>query len=186
MTLIRLSGSQFSAKEKEKDGFRALWCRHKPADKPDAGIPFDTEDAMFTPPVAPPRRPSSQYSLETPVFAQSVSRDDLTPTPPPPDRPPVRTIFRFLSVAFNVRSQSHRRLQQHRVIPLEEDMRRLFQECKIARGNADVLSQTLAFAKPDALATGLIPVSLSSFHHVRCVTNAVFRNSLQSVALLKS
>ena len=77
-------------KEKDKDGFRALWCRLKPADKPETGIPFDTEDAMFSPPVAPIRRPSSQYSLETPIFAQTFSRDDLSPTPPPIERSPVR------------------------------------------------------------------------------------------------
>jgi hypothetical protein len=132
-------------KEKDKDGFRALWCRLKPADKPETGIPFDTEDAMFSPPVAPIRRPSSQYSLETPIFAQTFSRDDLSPTPPPIERSP---------------PQSRRRYQQ-RVIPPEEDIRRLFQECKIARGNADVLSQTLAFAKPDALDADLIPEFLS-------------------------
>jgi hypothetical protein len=78
-------------KEKDKDGFRALWCRLKPADKPEAGVPFDTDDAMFSPPVVSLPRPLSQYSLETPIFAQSFSQDDLSTTPPPPERSPVRT-----------------------------------------------------------------------------------------------
>ncbi len=40
----------------EKDtGFRGLWRKIKPADKPEEGIPFDTDDAMFSPPVANPR-----------------------------------------------------------------------------------------------------------------------------------
>lgn len=77
-------------KEKDKDGFRALWCRLKPADKPEAGIPFDTDDAMFSPPVVPPPRPLSQYSLETPIFAQTFPQDDLSTTPPPSEHPPVR------------------------------------------------------------------------------------------------
>ncbi|KAF8553627.1 hypothetical protein OG21DRAFT_1463829 [Imleria badia] len=141
---ITSSRSQSVGKEKDKDGFRALWCRLKPADKPEAGVPFDTEDAMFSPPVVSLPRPLSQYSLETPIFAQSFARDELSPTPPPLERRP-----------------SGRRYQQQRVIPPDEDIRRLFQECKIARGNADLLSQTLAFAKPDALDADLIPEFLN-------------------------
>jgi len=34
----------------EKDEFRGLWKRVRPLDKPEEGIPFDTEDAMFQPP----------------------------------------------------------------------------------------------------------------------------------------
>ena len=88
------AGSQLAGKEKDKDGFRVLWCRLKPADKPEAGIPFDTDDAMFSPPVVSLPRPLSQYSLETPIFAQSFSQEDLSSTPPPPERPPVRTYSR--------------------------------------------------------------------------------------------
>ncbi|KAF8130374.1 hypothetical protein EV363DRAFT_1399531 [Boletus edulis] len=127
-------------KDKDKDGFRALWCRLKPADKPDSGVPFDTEDAMFSPPVVSLPRPLSQYSLETPIFAQSFSRDALSPTPPPPVHPSPQSRGRY----------------QQRVIPPEEDMQRLFQECSIARGNADLLFQSLAYAGPDALDAGLI------------------------------
>lgn len=122
-------------KEKEKEGFRGLWCRLKPADKPDGGVPFDTDDAMFSPPVTSLRRPSSQYSLETPTFAQQTFSVGVTPTAPPVDR--------------NV--QPHARRNHRNIIPVEEDIQRLFQECKIARGNANVLSDALAFAKPDAL-----------------------------------
>lgn len=115
---------------------------------------------MFSPPVVSLPRPLSQYSLETPIFAQSFAREDLSPTPPPSEHPPVRISFgRFYRALFTDQLQSGRRYQQQRVIPPEEDIRRLFQECKIARGNADLLSQTLAFAKPDALDADLIPVS---------------------------
>jgi len=34
---------------------------------------------------------------------------------------------------------------------LDEDMRRLFQECKIGQGNASLLSQALISAKPEDL-----------------------------------
>lgn len=61
-------------------------------------------------------------------------------------------------VSYNHHQSQSRRRYEERVIPPEEDIRRLFQECKIARGNADLLSQALGFAKPDALNGGLIPV----------------------------
>ncbi|EDR09700.1 uncharacterized protein LACBIDRAFT_319064 [Laccaria bicolor S238N-H82] len=35
-----------------RDGFRGLWRRVKLYDKPDKGIPFDTDDAMFHPPAS--------------------------------------------------------------------------------------------------------------------------------------
>ena len=45
----------------------------------------------------------------------------------------------------------HKTSSRHRVIPPEEDMRRLFQECKVGSGNASLLSEALAFAKPEDL-----------------------------------
>ncbi|KIJ60449.1 hypothetical protein HYDPIDRAFT_139136 [Hydnomerulius pinastri MD-312] len=147
---ITSSRAQLGGKDKDKEGFRALWCRLKPADKPESGVPFDTDDAMFSPPVASLPRPLSQYSLETPTFAQQTfARDQLAPTPPPIERTPTGQL------------QTRRRRQQQRVIPLDEDIRRLFQECEFARGNAELLSGTLAFAKPDALDSDLIPEFLA-------------------------
>ncbi|KAG0707207.1 hypothetical protein DFH29DRAFT_52722 [Suillus ampliporus] len=46
-----------SHRDRDRDGLRALWTRLKPADKPDVGIPFDTEDAMFSSPIVPTRPP---------------------------------------------------------------------------------------------------------------------------------
>jgi len=37
----------------------------------------------------------------------------------------------------------------------------LFQECKIAKGNATVLSEMLAFAKPEQIDKSVIPVRVS-------------------------
>ncbi|KAK7049962.1 Rho guanine nucleotide exchange factor [Paramarasmius palmivorus] len=52
----------------EKDtGFRGLWKKVKPHDKPDEGVPFDTDDAMFNPPVmAPGNRSSMVYNQSLP------------------------------------------------------------------------------------------------------------------------
>lgn len=49
------------------------------------------------------------------------------------------------------------------MIPPEEDMRRLFQECKVGRGNASLLSEALKFAKPQELnRKGIIRVRQSA------------------------
>jgi hypothetical protein len=40
---------------------------------------------------------------------------------------------------------------RNRIIPPDEDIRRLFQECKIAQGNASLLSQALTLTKPEDL-----------------------------------
>ncbi|EGN94845.1 hypothetical protein SERLA73DRAFT_187914 [Serpula lacrymans var. lacrymans S7.3] len=128
--------SSSRGKDRDKDGFRHLWRRLKPADKPDEGIPFDTEDAMFSPPIM---RPSSQYSIEAPVYPQ-----DVVVSPPILER----------SLTMPQRRRSPR--LKHKIIPLEEDIRRLFQECKIGQGNANLLSEALAFARPEDLEKDLI------------------------------
>ncbi|KAG2361369.1 hypothetical protein BDR07DRAFT_1359012, partial [Suillus spraguei] len=105
--------SPFSLKDRDRDrdSFRNLWMRLKPADKPDVGIPFDTEDAMFSPSIVPPIK----------------------------ERP------------------SRKNRHQRGIIPPEENIKRLFQECKIAKGNATVLSEMLAFVKPGQIEGSLIP-----------------------------
>ncbi|KAH7927218.1 hypothetical protein BV22DRAFT_301234 [Leucogyrophana mollusca] len=89
-------------KDGERDEFLKLWRRLKPDGQPDDGVPFDTDDPMFSPMITQPRVHHPQ---------------DI-----PGNRP--------------------------RVIPVEEDIRRLFKECKIARGNAGLLSTALAFTNP--------------------------------------
>ncbi|TFK17459.1 hypothetical protein FA15DRAFT_676054 [Coprinopsis marcescibilis] len=113
-------------KGSDKDGFRGVWLRVKPADKPDEGIPFDSEDAIFNP---PPSR-ASQYEIPQVMYQQaSPLPGNDSPAPKP--------------------QKSHR--SRNRIIPPDEDIRRLFQECKIGLGNASLLSQALAVAKPNEI-----------------------------------
>jgi len=51
------------ASGKKDSGFRGLWRRVKPADKPDEGMPLDKDDAMFHPPIS-----SRGSHHETPLF----------------------------------------------------------------------------------------------------------------------
>ncbi|KAH7911794.1 hypothetical protein BJ138DRAFT_1005899 [Hygrophoropsis aurantiaca] len=126
------SSSQFGGKDRDKEGFRALWCKLKPADKPDSGIPFDTDDAMFSPPII---RPASQHSMDTPtVPGQPYPQDQPSPL--------------LLDQALTNDHKQYPGRTRHRVIPPDEDIRRLFQECKIARGNAGLLTEALVFTSP--------------------------------------
>ncbi|EIN05886.1 hypothetical protein PUNSTDRAFT_91523 [Punctularia strigosozonata HHB-11173 SS5] len=138
----------------EKDDFRSLWRRVRPADKPEQGIPFDTDDAMFNPPT--PRRPSS--------FVQPPSHPPhdytLEPYQPNADRPSVNNQTKPV--------QGHK--PRNRIIPPDEDIRRLFQECKVGRGNAALLSEALAFAKPEDLKEKDV---IKEFHH-KCTASQEF------------
>ncbi|KAL0061695.1 hypothetical protein AAF712_011503 [Marasmius tenuissimus] len=45
-----LAAAAYASGSKKDTGFRGLWKKVKPHDKPDEGMPFDTDDAMFNPP----------------------------------------------------------------------------------------------------------------------------------------
>ncbi|KAJ7656695.1 hypothetical protein B0H17DRAFT_359049 [Mycena rosella] len=102
-------------------GFRGLWRRVKPQDKPEEGVPFDAEDAMFNPPLGGGRVSAYDYDTSSGKKSDKLYRD-----------------------------------HEHGIIPPEEDMRRLFQECKIGVGNATLLSQALAIATPEDLRNTVI------------------------------
>ncbi|KAG2152801.1 hypothetical protein DEU56DRAFT_907981 [Suillus clintonianus] len=102
----------------DRNSFRALWMRLKPADKPDVGMPFDTEDTVFSPLAVPTRLPVEK-------------------------RP------------------SRKGLHRRGGITPEEYMKCLLQECKIAKGHATVLSEMLAYAKPEQMEWNLIPSATS-------------------------
>ncbi|KAK1227557.1 hypothetical protein PQX77_009467 [Marasmius sp. AFHP31] len=42
-----LAAAAYASESKQDIGFRGLWKKVKPDDKPDEGIPFDTDDAMY-------------------------------------------------------------------------------------------------------------------------------------------
>lgn len=101
-------------------GFRNLWKKVKPVNTPDAGIPFDNENIMFVPAQPPP--PSQPT---TPLPENHSNPDDSVQTHRPPK----------LS-------------SRNRIIPPEEDMRRLMEECNVGSANAQFLMDLLKYAKP--------------------------------------
>ncbi|THU93819.1 hypothetical protein K435DRAFT_182579 [Dendrothele bispora CBS 962.96] len=179
-----------SASKKDTTGFRGLWRRVKASDKPDEGIPFDTDDAMFNPPVAGNRTsyyesqtqlagvPGPHPSLGSPGFPGAGVPTDLLPSKESQkekDREKERSErkHRHRDQSERERDKSHRdrdnrerdkdahtKERSHRdkkkkpkdkIIPPDEDIRRLFQECKIGLGNASLLSQAVGHTKPEDL-----------------------------------
>ena len=128
------------------------------------GVPFDPDDAMFNPPS--PRR-STAVSLTTTPSYPPVHPQALQPAAPPntqpqaplqpqsqPPQPQPQTQAQTQTTPQpppRARREAPGHGQLQRVIPLEEDMRRLFQECRFAQGNAQVLAEALAFASPEDL-----------------------------------
>jgi hypothetical protein len=112
---------------------------------------------MFNPPMP---RPTSEYELEVPP-----SQFPQNPSPPRDDPPLVSDSYfqhlRILNVGSQNVPQRKRSFRKNRIIPPEEDMRRLFQECKIGSGNAQLLSESLKFTKPEDLQKGVIRVRFS-------------------------
>ncbi|KAI0668846.1 hypothetical protein C8Q78DRAFT_212551 [Trametes maxima] len=128
----------------EPDGsFKTLWRKVRPPDKPEEGIPFDTEDAMFYP--ATPRHSMGPNSMQPPVL-DPRPRGQSHPQPHSQEQHG-STPHRPSATATPGKTRSSR----NRVIPPEEDIRRLFQECKVGRGNANLLSESLTYAKPEDL-----------------------------------
>ncbi|KAJ7233193.1 hypothetical protein C8J57DRAFT_1480377, partial [Mycena rebaudengoi] len=180
-----VAAAAYATGSKKDAGFRGLWRRVKPRDKPEEGVPFDTEDAMFNPPLGPPA-PARPYEYHTDgnnltnSLIANASTDNLA-TPPLPYYPtPISATTSDIDVvgaggeeetSENTGHREHRdrehwpawqrelhdwdrgreRSKRKRIIPPDEDMRRLFQECKIGRGNAELLSHALANAAPEDL-----------------------------------
>ena len=57
--------------------------------------------------------------------------------------------------------KKHKTPSHNRIIPPEEDMRRLFTECKIGQGNASLLSQAIMMRKPEDMKSDIIKVAPS-------------------------
>ncbi|KAF7373431.1 hypothetical protein MSAN_00552700 [Mycena sanguinolenta] len=128
-----LAAAAYASGPNKDVGFRGLWRRVKPHDKPEEGVPFDTEDAMFNPPLM-----GGGEGKGGPTLTLATDTPEIPGQTRLVARPPARERKR----------RGHR---QPQVIPPDEDMRRLFTECKIGVGNAHLLSQALALAAPEEL-----------------------------------
>ncbi|KAH8977421.1 hypothetical protein EDB92DRAFT_1917348 [Lactarius akahatsu] len=153
---------------KTESSFRLLWRKVKPPGKPDEGVPFDPDDAMFNPPS--PRRssafsPTPGYPPVHPQSLQSPAVPNVQPQTPPPSQPQPQTQTPQQPTRPKREAPNQGLLQ--RVIPPEEDMRRLFQECRFAHGNAQLLSEALTYATPEELREK----DIIKEWHAKCLTS---------------
>ncbi|KAF7326908.1 hypothetical protein MVEN_02584700 [Mycena venus] len=153
-----LAAAAYASGSKKDTGFRGLWRRVKPRDKPEEGIPFDTEDAMFNPPLISGARPYAMYDYDTSGINVNAAPSIVPDTSPVSRAPPRKPSDNNPGSGENPERPRREREQSHRrhIVPPDEDMRRLFQECKIGLGNANLLSQALAMATPEDLNDSVI------------------------------
>lgn len=119
-------------------------------------MPFDTDDAMFNPPLGGVGPRMSAYEYDSNIISAPIApvvtyhyASPIVPDTPPMAKPPSR---KRKPPADNIK-------KPHKgIIPPDEDMRRLFQECKIGVGNANLLSEALATATPEELRNPVIAV----------------------------
>ncbi|KAF7313226.1 hypothetical protein MKEN_01009200 [Mycena kentingensis (nom. inval.)] len=156
-----LAAAAYASGSKKDSGFRGLWRRVKPKDKPEEGVPFDTEDAMFNPPLSSsrPQNYDNEYdnnAVPVPPIVYQNATPIVADTPAPAAKPRKRkTSENRTGEARPHRDREHRH-REPRIIPPDEDMRRLFQECRIGVGNAALLTDALVTATPEDLRSEVI------------------------------
>jgi len=129
-----LAAAAFTFRGPGKEGFQSTWKRIRPPNKPEDGYPFDMDDSMFDP----------MRGLRSRTLTSLVPQVTYVNTPNIPQvqvHPP------------NTRRQDSDQ-RRHQTLPsgfiaLEEDMRKLFEECKVAVYNTRILKTALEFSTPE-------------------------------------
>ncbi len=147
-------------------------------------MPFDPDDAMFNPPS--PRRssafsPTPSYPPVHPQSLQSPTVPNVQHQTPPPPQPQPQTQTPQQPTRPKREAPNQGLLQ--RVIPPEEDMRRLLQECRFAHGNAQLLSEALMYASPEDLREKDIIKAGTRSNFGENVANNVSRSGTESASL---
>ena len=118
-------------------------------------------------------------SLQTTQTAPPLNTQPQAPPPPPPQQP--------LQTQTQTPQPNRAKRELQRVIPPEEDMRRLFQECRFANGNAQLLSEALAFASPEDLREkGIIKVRVRISLSRSKGPDDLHRNGMRSASILRT
>ena len=138
-----------------KEGFQSTWKRVRPQNKPEDGIPFDTQDSMFD--------PTTQGS-RTRTHASPAPQTTYVNTPHSPHVSRMGPRRQDSDQSQGNRHRGHRdrelpqppRRRDREYIPPDEDMRRLFEECDVALHNVRILNEALAFATPDSFRSNAV------------------------------
>ncbi|CAK5271033.1 unnamed protein product [Mycena citricolor] len=185
-----LGAAAFASGGKKDTGFRGLWRRVKPRDRPEEGVPFDPEDVMFNPPLMGSGnygtnnmrnmvagRGGNTVHQHTPPMV--VYQDATSTTADIPisggrakkersdrERSDRERSDRDHREPGEGRKHRDRELRErdlrHKIIPPDEDMKRLRVECKAAIHNAGLLSEALAMATVEDLEQDIIVIPWAS------------------------
>ena len=144
-----LAGAAFTFRDPGMEGFQSAWKRVRPPNKPEDGIPFDMEDSMFDP------TQSNRLRTLTSPAPQAICVN--THHSPQVHRPNSRRQDSDQGPG-GLQQRGHRdrepprppRQGDRRLIPPEEDMRRLFEECDLALFRSRVLNDALAYATSES------------------------------------
>ncbi|KAF5314434.1 hypothetical protein D9619_011857 [Psilocybe cf. subviscida] len=155
-----VAAAAYASYTKNDLGFKGLWKRVKPRDQPDEGVPFYTDDAIFTPPASRPEHLSESKVLiikSTPLSDANNGPSSppayvALPTAPTTDpQPRLQPQPESPTQAHKHNSKRSSSAPSHHIITREEDIQRVFRECNTGQGNAALLSQLVALGKPEDL-----------------------------------
>ena len=133
-----LAAAAFTFHGPGKEGFQSTWRRVRPPTKPEDGIPFDKDDAMFD-----PTQGNRSRNLTSPVPQVTYVN---TPNSPQVPRP---STVRQDSAGRQRPNLPKPPKPDRGLIPPDEDIRRLFEECEVALYGTRILNEALAFATPE-------------------------------------
>ena len=142
-----LAAAAFTFHGPGKEGFQSTWKRVRPPNKPEDGIPFDLGDSMFD-----PTQGNRSRTLTSPVPQATYVN---TPHSPQVRRPKRHDSEQGHGGRHHRGQGTNRELPtpprpDRRLIPPEEDMRRLFEECEVALYSCRILNEALAYATPES------------------------------------
>ena len=138
-----LAAAAFTFHGPGKEGFQSTWRRVRPPTKPEDGIPFDKDDAMFD-----PTQGNRSRTLTSPVPQMAYVNTHHSPQVPRPN-----TVRQDSDQGRAGRQRPHLPKPpkpDRGLIPPEEDIRRLFEECEVALYGTRILNEALAFATPES------------------------------------
>jgi len=139
-----LAAAAFTFHGPGKEGFQSTWQRVRPPDKPEEGVPFDTQDPMFDPKILGHRERMLRSSAPhmTPV---NMPHSPYVHRPNPREQE-VEQDHEDRHQGNNAKGSPHRRGSGF----LGEDMQKLLNECDTALYNTRFLNEALAYATPDS------------------------------------
>ena len=137
-----LAAAAFTFHGPGKEGFQSTWRRVRPPTKPEDGIPFDKDDAMFD-----PTQGNRSRTLTSPVPQVTYMNTHHSPQVLQPN-----TVRRDSDQGRAGRQRGHLWEPSHKadrgLSSPEEDTRKLFEECNWALYSSRILNEALANSTP--------------------------------------